>query len=137
MENVIIKKTDATPGVILDLQKNFIEFIGDSRPENVKTFFGPILTWISEYSNHIYFFSNESSERINIQVDFKFEYFNSSSAKYIIDIINAVHIIRSTNKNVDLNLNWCYEEGDEDIKESGEEFIKITGIEMNFITIEN
>ncbi|MBC7694485.1 MAG: DUF1987 domain-containing protein [Burkholderiales bacterium] len=135
MENLIIQGTDSTPGIILDKQKHYIEFTGDSRPENVKMFFEPVLNWISEYMNHIYFFSNESSKKINIIVDFKFEYFNSSSAKYIIDIINALTKIKSTNKNVDLCLNWCYEEDDDDIKDAGQEFVKITGIPMSFILI--
>lgn len=39
MNSIIINKTDSSLGVILDASKNYLEFEGESRPENVKAFF--------------------------------------------------------------------------------------------------
>lgn len=134
MESIQIKQTNSTIGVILNYEKHFIEFCGDSRPENVREFFDPIMVWINEYKNYVYFLSNESSHSIIIKVDFKFEYFNSSSAKYIVDIIKTLNSIVVSNNKIVLNLNWCYEKEDNDILDSGKEFIKITEIPMNLIS---
>lgn len=134
MESIQIQQTNSTIGVILNYEKHFLEFSGDSRPENVRDFFDPIMVWINEYKNYVYFLSNESSHSIIIKVDFKFEYFNSSSAKYIVDIIKTLNSIVVSNNKIVLNLNWCYEKEDNDILDSGKEFIKITEIPMNLIS---
>ena len=132
MNNLILEKTDNTPGVMLDGTQHLVEFIGDSRPENAKLFFEPIFNWIKEYENHLYYLSNEASIHINTNVNFKLEYFNSSSARYVIDIIKALHTIELSNKKVTVVFNWFFDSEDEDLKDSGLEFVKMTGIPMNF-----
>ena len=132
MNNLILEKTDNTPGVMLDGTQHLVEFIGDSRPENAKLFFEPIFNWIKEYENHLYYLSNEASLHINTNVNFKLEYFNSSSARYVIDIIKALHTIELSNKKVTVVFNWFFDSEDEDLKDSGLEFVKMTGIPMNF-----
>ncbi len=132
MNNLIIEKTDSTPGVILDYAKNHIEFNGDSRPENVKSFFEPIFDWISEYNNYLNTTQVATSE-IKLDVNFKLEYFNSSSAKYIIDLVRTLNKIGTENNKVKVSLNWCHDEDDEDMLDTGKEFVRITGVSMNFI----
>jgi len=134
MNNLILEKTDNTPGVMLDGTQHLVEFSGDSRPENAKLFFEPIFNWIKEYENHLYYLTNESSLNISTNVNFKLEYFNSSSARYVIDVIKAFHTVGLSNKKVKIIFNWFFDEEDEDLKESGLEFVKMTGIPMNFLT---
>lgn len=134
MNNLILEKTDNTPGVVLDFTKRTIEFTGDSRPENAKLFFDPIFNWISEYSCHIYFLTKESNSEIKTNVNFKLEYFNSSSAKYIVEIIKAFNKAETENPKAKITINWNYDKDDDDLRDSGAEFVKMTGVEMNFIS---
>lgn len=134
MNSLIIQKTDSTPNVVLDHTKHYIEFSGDSRPENVKSFFEPILTWISEYANYLKTTVSADSQ-VKLEVNFKLEYFNSSSAKYIIDLIRILNNVGVENTNVNVVLNWCHDEDDEDMLDTGKEFERVTGIRMNFVSI--
>lgn len=134
MNNLILEKTDNTPGVELNSDKRRIEFTGDSRPENAKLFFEPIFNWISEFETQLHSISKQSTDVLKTDVNFKLEYFNSSSAKYVIELIKAVHKIESgSNSKVKVEINWHYEEDDEDLRDAGKEFVRMTGIEMNFI----
>ena len=134
MNNFILEKTDNTPGVELNSEKKCIEFTGDSRPENAKLFFEPIFNWISEFEHKMVNTSNQASDVTKVDVNFKLEYFNSSSAKYVIELIKAVHKIEvDCNSKVKMAINWFYEEDDEDLRDAGKEFVRMTGIDMNFI----
>lgn len=135
MDKLKLDLTNNTPAVLLDHNQNLIEFEGDSRPEDVQKFYSPILEWINHYEKHLYFTKETSSADISIICNFKFEYFNSSSAKYVMDIILKLGELTSkTGTNLDLN--WYYDEQDEDMKESGEEFEDMLDIQFNYIVIE-
>ncbi len=134
MNNIIIEKTDNTPGVELNNEKRRIEFTGDSRPENAKLFFEPIFNWILEFENQLYFLSGQAEGLLKTEVNFKLEYFNSSSAKYVIELIKSVNKIEvGSNSKVKVDINWFYDEDDEDLRDAGKEFVRMTGINMNFI----
>ena len=135
MENLIIPKTDSTPSIRLDRQKNHIEFSGDSRPENAKLFYAPVFNWIEDYYNHLYFLENQSSGNINkVTIDFKLEYFNSSSAKYIIDIFRAINKFSIDIPKIEIVFNWFHDADDDDLLDAGKEFVKITGVNLNFVS---
>jgi hypothetical protein len=61
------------------------------------------------------------------------DYFNSSSAKYILDLFMKLGDINGGNSNVNVNVNWHYNEMDEDMKDAGEEFEKLTGLKFNLV----
>lgn len=48
MEAIKIKGTEDTPNVVLDAAANVMEISGRSLPEDVSSFYGPILNWLSE-----------------------------------------------------------------------------------------
>jgi len=77
MDVIKIKGTDDTPNVILDAQNNIIEFSGRSLPEDVATFYAPIIEWIIQYAK---------TPNPKTNVVFKLEYFNTASSKMILDI---------------------------------------------------
>jgi len=135
MEIFKTELTNNTPAVTLDHNQNLIEFEGDSRPEDVQKFYSPILEWLGNYEKHLFFIKENSNGNVVATCNFKFEYFNSSSAKYVMDIILKLGEITSKN-NVKLNLNWHYDEQDEDMKESGEEFEEMLDIKFNYFAIE-
>lgn len=132
MENYKVEATENTPLIELDHNNHTLLFQGDSRPENVQQFYSPVIEWLDNYGKHLYFLKDLNNASIKIDCNFKFEYFNSSSAKYIMDIIT---MLSKFDNGVTLNINWYYEEMDEDMQEAGEEFEDMMGVKFNFIQL--
>lgn len=136
MDNLKIEQTDSSFGVDFNYEKNILKFWGESRPENCLEFFAPILKWIDEYNNYLYYKLNEfKNSPIKIDVEFKVDYFNSTSAKYIFDLLMGLQQITQY-PNVSLQVNWYYKALDEDMLESGEEFSDMTGLNVNLVPID-
>ncbi len=129
MEALKLELTDNTPKIILDHTSHSLEFEGDSRPEDVQKFFQPVMNWLNEYEGYV-----QSAGDVTLNANFKLEYFNSSSAKYIMDIILKLGKIAEPG-NVTLNINWHYDEMDEDMLDAGEEFEDMLDVEFNFVEI--
>ncbi|TVQ93990.1 MAG: DUF1987 domain-containing protein [Bacteroidetes bacterium] len=119
MEVIKITGTDDTPNVILDAEKGIIEFSGRSLPEDVLSFYGPVLQWIEEYIQS----PNQKTE-INIKLD----YFNTASSKVILDILIYFETIAKQDKEVIVH--WFYQEEDEDMEEAGEEYAEIVDVKF-------
>ncbi len=117
MDVIKIKGTDDTPNVILDAENNIIEFSGRSLPEDVATFYAPILEWIDEYAKS----PNEKTEVI-----IKLEYFNTASSKMILDILLKFEEIH--NEGHEVVVSWYYMEDDEDMEEAADEYADIVDI---------
>jgi len=124
MNKLAVEKTEYTPEVLLDINNELIYFKGECRPENVAKFFDPIIDWFKALKN-MEVIAKE------IPVTFYFDYFNSSSAKYIMDL---VFLIDDINKNHKFNLQivWEYDEEDEDVYEAGVEFEDLSGVKFKF-----
>jgi hypothetical protein len=121
-----LKESSTTPYVLLDASIGRITFEGRSIPENVIDYYQPILNWIDEYSK-------SPSEQTT--VNFKFEYFNTSSSKRIFDIMKKVEQL-AINSGKSVLINWYYEEDDEDIFFAGNDYkALISKVEFNLIEI--
>ena len=130
MEKLIIEPTFNSPSVILDPESNQFDFSGESRPENVRKFYLPILEWLDSFAKE----QSEmgSSERSSsLLVRFNFEYFNSTSAKYILDIFKALNVLNDLG--IEILVKWLYEEDDEDMLEVGEEMSRMSKLEFEYI----
>jgi hypothetical protein len=132
MEPLIIEATEISPKVILNPEENKYEISGESRPESVREFFQPILDWIDSYSNEIKNLDEETKKDQTITIHFKLEYFNSSSAKYFLDIIKSVLAGFYAN-GVEVKIYWHFEEGDEDMQEAGEELSHMVKYPFKYI----
>jgi hypothetical protein len=117
MEVIKIKGTEDTPNVILDAGSNIIEFSGRSLPEDVVTFYSPVLQWIEEYAK-------APSEKT--EVVFRLEYFNTASSKILLDILLKFEDIM--NDGHEVVVQWYYQEDDEDMQEAGDEYSEIVDI---------
>lgn len=116
-ERFQIVGTEEVPNIILDAENGIFEITGRSFPENVERLFTPIIEWLKEYITDP-----------NPTTDFKFqlEYFNSSSARKIIEILFVLEKLEETNNNV--KIIWCYSAEDEMIKAKGMEFMNLVKI---------
>lgn len=70
-------------------------------------------------------------ESKHIRADFYFEYFNTSSAKCIFDLFKVLKDYQRKGCNVIVN--WHYDEEDEDMREIGEDYEALLGIEFSFV----
>ena len=124
MDTVTIESTKKTPMVLLDPEGK-IRISGRSIPEDASKFFDGILNWVAEYIDN----PVETTT-----VDVELEYFNSGSAKFVMQILRELSEIMHKGK--ELKINWYYEEGDDDILERGEYYASILDIDLNFIETE-
>lgn len=130
MEKLIIEPTFNSPSVILDPESSKFEFSGESRPENVRKFYLPILEWLEKFADEQS--GKSKSDRIsNLLIQFDFEYFNSTSAKYILDIFKALNVL--SDMGIGILVKWFYEEDDEDMLEVGEEMSRMSKLEFEYI----
>jgi hypothetical protein len=122
MENLFIEGTLRTPTILLEADKGKIEFSGRSIPENSIEFYRPVVEWVEKYLE-------EPNERTTILI--KLEYFNTSSSKSLYEIFKKFEGVFKSGKNV--LVRWFYEQEDEDMQESGEDFRDILKIPFELI----
>ncbi len=132
MEKLIIDPTVFTPRVILDHEEHFIEIEGESRPRDVREFYYPILEWMNDFSEKLL---NSDDNSKPVIASFNFNYFNSASAKCILDICKILAKLRSDN--IDASARWHYVKGDDDMLEAGMEMAQIVKMPFEFIESEN
>ena len=123
MEALKITGTEDSPQITLDLNANILELEGRSLPEDVNTFYEPLLSWIEEYSK---------DPMPNTVFDFKLTYFNTASSKIILDILVQFEDMIEDGHHV--MVRWHYEEEDEDMQEAGEEYADMVDVPFEMIS---
>lgn len=124
MDKLVIEGTRKTPTVILDPSGN-ISIKGRSIPEDAKQFYEEIISWLKNYV---------SSPVEKTTIDLAFEYLNSGTSKFVLEILELLkELLQQENH---LIINWYYEEGDDDILERGEYYSSILDLKINYIEIE-
>lgn len=113
MENLIINPTKTTFGIYFNSDSGALDISGTSYPDNAIEFFKPILDWVKE-------FTETKSEPVLIQ--FKVNYYNTSSSKYLFKMLEMVENYRSKGNKVDII--WHYYEGEEDMLDTWKELIE-------------
>lgn len=131
MESLYIEATEFTPKVFFDLDNSVFEISGFSRPENVIGFYKPILKWLEDYNDNV-LSKNINFEKSILTLNLKMTYFNSASSKFLLDVM--LEFMKFMSKGNKIEVNWYYEEGDDEILESGEEIADMLGYNFNFIS---
>ncbi len=122
MENLKIEGSAKTPTIEFNASGTLL-LKGRSIPENSIEFYKPILDWIESYG---------SAPQANTEVNVQLEYFNTSSSKCILDVFKKLETLSSTS----IEINWYYEEDDEDMLEAGEDYQAIIDIPFKMIEVE-
>ena len=117
METIKIQGTEDTPKVILDKDADLMEISGRSLPEDVASFYEPVLTWLDEYAQ------NPNPKTV---FNFKLIYFNTASSKLLLDILMKLEEIHEAGN--DVLIRWHFPEDDEDMEEAGEEYADIVDV---------
>jgi hypothetical protein len=124
MEKLIIEGTRKTPSVNLN-PSGLLRIEGRSIPEDTRIFYKSIKLWIEEYLR---------SPAELTTFDIAFEYLNSGTSKYMVEILTLLReLVQNGHK---LKINWYYEDGDDDILERGEYFSSILDLPISLIETE-
>ena len=122
IDSLNINPTKLIPEIILDAQKGIFEISGNSRMENVSSFYKPILKWLEEYSKT----PNPSTVFV-----FRISYFNTASALILLDIM------RRLEKLPDVRIRWYYPSNDVDLLEAGEDYATVIKVPIEIIAFED
>jgi len=121
MKKLELPATVHTPHIILDAVKHKFIIEGKSFPEDSKQFYQSVLDWLNEYRNQ---------KPENIEFHFNLVYLSSSS---IIAVKQLLLILMGYQKDgITVNVVWHYDEDDDDIKKTGEDYMKITNLKFIF-----
>ena len=85
---------------------------GESYPEDVTAFFGPIVEKLEEHLDGL--------DGGTVQFNFELIYFNSSTAKILMGLFETLDDAADAGNNV--TVTWVFETDDDNMQELGEEF---------------
>ncbi|GAB6040872.1 DUF1987 domain-containing protein [Endothiovibrio diazotrophicus] len=112
MEPITIAASERAPAVAFDFAANRFALRGESYPEDVNAFYGPLL---ERFNHHL-----GDCFDAEIRFDFELIYFNSSSAKVFMGLFDALD--RAAGAGNRVLITWAYEEDDDHLEELGGEF---------------
>jgi hypothetical protein len=121
MEPLTIKGTDDTPAIILDSYGNNFEISGRSLPEEVISFYLPVMKWLDTYVA-------DPNDKTVFKL--KLDYINSASQRAIHEILTTIEKIKITGKEVEVE--WYFVEDDDEMRETGQEYSELIHIPFIF-----
>jgi hypothetical protein len=125
MENLEIEgshKNFFIPTVSFNAKTGICQISGESFLEDTVEFYRPLIDWIDDYI-----------QEINGPIAFiiKLTYFNTSTSRSILDLLNLLRDYEDDDGEVIVN--WHYDENDIDMEEDIDDYIIDTGLEINKI----
>ncbi|TAF64797.1 MAG: DUF1987 domain-containing protein [Cytophagales bacterium] len=124
MENIHIEGSVRTPYVHFDANSGRLEVAGRSIPENSITFYKPLFDWLDSYM--------ETPKEETTMV-FNLEYFNTASSKCILDLLRKLEQLKEKHGSKLVKVKWMFDEGDEDMEESGGDFKSLINLDIELI----
>lgn len=112
MDTIQIETTERAPGVDFNFDANTFSLSGESYPEDVTTFYGPL---IEKLEQHL-----EDLSGATVTFTFSLIYFNSSTAKVLMGLFDTLDEAADAGNTVQIN--WEHEEDDDNMEELGQEF---------------
>lgn len=130
MEKLFIEGKKNTPEIVLDPEIKSFKITGESRPENATAFYEKVLTWLDVYMKEL----DAANKKESFVFTFKLEYFNSSSAKFIMTIAQKLNefII----KGIPVSIDWYYDADDDGMMETGSDLSALSKVPVKLICIE-
>jgi hypothetical protein len=124
MDAYYLEATPKTPKLDFNPDADTFLISGRSIPENSIEFYKPLLDWLDKYVQN-------PLESTTFEI--KLEYFNTSSSKCLVEIFRKLEKINADGKSI--TIDWYYEEEDEDMEESGEDFKQIIKVPFRMVEI--
>ena len=133
MNKFLIEETEFTPEISFDLNTRKFIFKGVSRPEDVFKFYEPAIDWLKDLDQNLHTHTDTKYNFTNIDVEFRLTYFNSSSSKMLLQILEILAKIQQ--KGVEIRIDWYYDENDEQMLDDGSDLSESVKIPFNFYKI--
>ena len=115
---LLIDQTKTTPLIDFNATENTFLIQGKSLSANAQSFYEPVFNWI------------DSNVENKINLDFKLEYFNTSSHKQLLIFFKKLNALNSEN-----TICWYSESEDEEMLEVGQDMEKLSGVKFEFKTL--
>lgn len=125
MEPLLIEKASDTPGINFNCNTHIFEIAGKSMPDDPWKFYSPIFEYLKKYADQV-------AEGTNIKFLIKFDYFNTASSKLLLDMLDIFKEMSESGNNVAIE--WYYKDGDDDMKEAGEEYSEMCELPFDMKT---
>ena len=125
MENLEIEgshKNFFIPTVSFSAKTGICQISGESFLEDTVEFYRPLIDWVDEYIHTV---------KGPIALIIKLSYYNTSTSRSILDILNLLRDYEDDGGEVVVN--WHYDENDIDMEEDIDDYIIDTGLEINKI----
>ena len=127
MENLKIAATERSPEVDFDFKHGILSLRGESYPEDASAVFGPIFAALETFL--------ATAEGRDVAFDFDLAYFNSSSAKALMNMFQMLD--RAAEGGCRLTINWHFAHDDDTMKEFGEDFSEdLEHVVFNLVAVE-
>ena len=124
MENLYIKGEFASPEINFDAGAGLLQFGGASFPENVPSFYAPVLAWINNYL---------AGKPKTVSIVFNLAYINTASLKIYFQLVRQLKQFQLEGHQV--NVTWNYAEDDEDMEETGQQLSKESSLDFNMVAL--
>jgi hypothetical protein len=112
MQKFEIAATSRTPGIDFDFEGHRLRLTGESYPEDVTEFYGPVFQALDQYLAGL--------GSGGCRFDFELVYLNSSSAKAVMMLMEKLDAAAA--KGASVEIHWHYDAEDETMQELGSEF---------------
>jgi hypothetical protein len=125
MENLEIEgshKNFFIPTVNFNAKTGICQISGESFLEDTVEFYKPLIDWIEDYIKSV---------KGPIALIIKLTYFNTSTSRSILDILNLLRDYEESGG--EIVVNWHYDENDIDMEEDIDDYVIDTGLEINKI----
>ena len=104
------QKTDTTPYVLIDEEKGYMKFEGESYHDNIPKFFKDIFDWLNKFLK---------TDFGSLTFDCELKYFNSATVKLLLNILLNMDNAENCEN---ISVNWITTANNKIIIECGEDF---------------
>lgn len=119
MTSLYIEPTKFTPSIDFNVSSGILKIGGWSLPQNVENFYHPIKKWVDQFVALL----KKEEHRRNIEMIIALTYYNSSSSRYLVEILNNLKKIKENGH--DLKITWNIDKEDKQLKDSAREIADI------------
>ena len=126
MENFTLAGTSKTPFLNFNPISGVMEIKGRAIPQNAEEFWSPVLKWFYAYA---------TKPSASTHFVFHFDFFNITSSKRVLFILHKMNEMFENGHNV--SVEWRYTEGDNDMKEVGEDYSTMVNIPFKIVGLKD
>ena len=128
MQIISIAASERAPEVEFNFAEGVLKLKGESYPEDVASFYGPLLTALDKWLSGL-------EAGASVRLDIELVYFNSSSAKALMNLLLMLEKAGGAGKKVEVN--WYFNSDDDTMQEFGEDFSEdLEHVQFNLCAVE-